>query len=298
MKPTLFIFFWLLLFYHQSNGQLRVDAGNDVIVCANYNEEYKNVKLGGCPAASGGVEPYSYTWSGKLNVYPNADIWVFASDVLEDSTKSNPALKMDPPEDWMTLYLTVRDAENNIACDSVKIRASTYTIYTIGARKAEIKKGDSVQFYGNPFFESNFFPLTFVITPSKGLADSTDIFGWVKPDTSTAYFLQATNPIGCKSRNLFYLYVEVDTSTTSASSVNLSNNQCFFDNGQLVLYLNNKHSTPYMLTISTINGEVIHKGKYSSHSLRLSNLKINKHQIYIVSIADLNKKTVFKLFNN
>jgi hypothetical protein len=298
MKPALFIFFWLLLFYHQSNGQLKVDAGNDVIVCASYNEEYKDVKLGGCPTASGGVEPYSYTWSGKMKPFPSLNYWVFASDVLEDSTKSNPVLRRDPPENWMTLYLTVRDAENNIACDSVKIRASTYTIYTIGARKAEIKKGDSVQFYGNPFFESNFFPLTFVITPSEGLADSIDIFGWVKPDTSTAYFLQATNPIGCKSRNLFYLYVEVDTSTTSASSVNLSNNQCFFDNGQLVLYLNNKHSSPYMLTISTINGVIVHSGKYGSLTLKLSNLNLRKHQIYMVSITDLNKKTVFKLANN
>ncbi len=298
MKHVLFIFFLIFLFYHQSSGQLKVDAGNDVIVCASYNEEYKEVKLGGCPAATGGIEPYTYTWSGKMKPFPSMNYWVFASDVLEDSTKSNPSLRQDPPEDWMTLYLTVKDAENNIAYDSVKIKTSTYTIYPIGARKAEIKKGDSVQFYGNDFFDSNFRPLTFVITPSEGLADSTDIFGWVKPDTSTAYFLQAINSIGCKSKKLFYLYIEVDTLNTSVSKVNNSSNQCFFDNGQLELKLNNEHGSPYMLTISTINGVLVHTGKYSNRTLRLSNLNLKKHQIYMVSINDLNKRTVFKLVNN
>jgi hypothetical protein len=298
MKPALFTCFWILLFYHQSNGQLKVDAGNDVIVCASYNEEYKDIKLGGCPAASGGVEPYSYTWSGKLNVYPKANIWVFASDVLEDTIKSNPALRSNPPENWMTLYLTVKDAENNIGIDSVKIRCSYFIINLTGPIHETIKRGDSVAFHGDYLFNSNFKPFEYYITPSYGLNDSTNVLGWAKPDTSVLYYLYVVNPAGCVSKKVQYLFVEVDTVNTSISNVNYSSNECFFSNGQLMLKLNKEFNSSYILTVSTINGVLIYSGKYNSRNLRLSNLNIKKHQIYIVTVTDLNKKTVFKLANN
>lgn len=228
LKLVLLIFvtaFWL-----SSVAQLRVDAGNDVIVCASYSEEYKDIKLGGCPAASGGVEPYSYTWSGKLNVYPKANIWVFASDVLEDTTKSNPALRSNPTENWMILYLTVTDAENNVGIDSVKIRGSYYTINLVDARNVTIKRGDSVALHGNWYFDSNFYPFDYFITPSYGLSDSTVLSGWAKPDTSMLYYLYVVNSVGCVSEKVRYLRVDVDTTINSVQNISAINKLQFFPN--------------------------------------------------------------------
>jgi hypothetical protein len=92
--------------YDDDYTPLKVNAGNDLIVCQNDGNEYT---IGGSPSASGGAGSYTYTWSGKFYdlKYPSGEAsWIYASDFLDDTTKSNPTIKewRNVPEDWTTYY--------------------------------------------------------------------------------------------------------------------------------------------------------------------------------------------------
>jgi hypothetical protein len=208
MKSALLIC-GLLVIFIQSNAQLKVDAGNDIIVCSGGDGAYK---IGGCPVASGGVEPYNYTWSGKRKRFPASNYWLYASDILDDTTKSNPSFLWSAvPEDWFTFHLKVEDAEGSVGYDSVKIIRSYYISALIGPRHVIINRGDSVPLsFGNANFYSNFMPLKYYFTPSYGLTDSTYYFnGWAKPDTTTFYYMYVINSVGCVSSKMGHLGVEV-----------------------------------------------------------------------------------------
>ncbi len=205
--------------YSTSIDPLIADAGNDVIVCSGGNEEYI---LGGYPAASGGVEPYTYTWSGRHfdQKYPSGiPSWIYASDFLDDTTKSNPVITewRNVPMEWTTYYLKVEDAEGNIMYDSVQVITSSFLLGGPYKLSVTIHKGDSVKFLGNISVFSNFEPLTeYKFSPTHGLSDPTDIYGWAKPDTSITYYLEAVNSAGCRSGKIEYWHIEVvDTITAS-----------------------------------------------------------------------------------
>ena len=209
---------------NSTNAQLKVDAGNDVIVCSG--DEYENVQLGGSPVASGGVEPYVYTWSGKHFdfKYPTGiPSWIYASDILDDTTKSNPVIKewRNVPDEWTTYYLKVEDAEGTIMYDSVLVKRSVFIIGGPYKIPVSIHKGDSVQFFGNiSILFSNFEPLTeFLFSPTHGLSDPTDIFGWAKPDKSITYYLEAVNSAGCRSGKIEYWHIEVIDTTTNQQTI-------------------------------------------------------------------------------
>jgi hypothetical protein len=296
LRTILFIFF-LLAACANSNAQLKVDAGNDIIVCADIGEEYK---IGGCPVASGGKEPYTYTWSGKRKRFPSSNYWIFASDILDDTTKSNPSFRWNKvPSDWFTFYLKVEDAENNVGYDSVKVRSSYFHISLVGPRYAIINRGDSVLLPGNMHFDSNFWPFKYYITPSYGLSDSTNSIGWAKPDTSMSYFMYVENPVGCVSKKVLYLRVEViDTTIVSYKPVNQQEIQCFFEQGSLVVKWPGGNNSLYNLRVNNLNGQIIHSGQYKEQNLRLSGLGLKSNQLYIISIAGNDKKYVYKLFHN
>ena len=153
--------------------------------------------------------------------YPSGELsWIFASDFLDDTTKSNPTIRewRNVPEEWTTFYLKVEDAAGNIQYDSVRITQSWYSIRAIYILPRTIQRGDSVRFFGDSYFISNFPPLTYIITPTHGLSDPTDIYGWAKPDTSITYYLEAVDSAGCRSNKIEYWHIEVvDTATVSNS---------------------------------------------------------------------------------
>jgi hypothetical protein len=122
MKHIFFLFSILQCFIHV-NAQFKVDAGNDIVLCFS-DSTTSTAQLGGFPAASGGVEPYTYIWSGRIwqNYGPKDSMWVYASYFLNDTTKSNPTFKRgEIPFDWPVFNLKVEDAAGNIQYDSVRI---------------------------------------------------------------------------------------------------------------------------------------------------------------------------------
>ncbi|MFW5873001.1 MAG: hypothetical protein ACOCVN_03345, partial [bacterium] len=276
--------------------QLTVNAGNDVIVCVG--EDYTNVQLGGCPVASGGVEPYKYTWSGKVKPFSSMDYWVHASDMLDDTTHSNPVLKRNPPTaKWMTLYVKVEDAAGSVGYDSVKIKGSDYAISLNYPKYVTINRGDSVALPGNYIFSSNFTINEYYITPSYGLTDSTNVRGFAKPDTSTLYYLHVINTVGCVSEKINYLRVEVDTTYVSSKVVVKPDIHCKLEQGSLIVHWPFRNDLPYYLTVATLSGQLIHTGKYNEPNLRLSHLGLKSNQLYIITIAGKKERSVFKLFN-
>lgn len=288
----------ILLCFIQVNAQLKVDAGNDVIVCSPNDPLEARSQLSGM--ASGGVEPYSYTWSGKIPIYYSEDSikWIKASEFLDDTTKSSPTFRsLDAPDDWVTFYLKVEDASGNVQSDSVKIIRSVFLVKMILKRPIAINNGDSVQFFGDIYFESNFLPLEYSFIPTTGLTDPHDIYGWAKPDTSTIYYLQAVNSAGCVAK-VEYWRINVDTTTASNNDIANRSAQCYLRQGDLIIQLPAKNHSPYHLNITTANGSIIHSAKYTNRNLRLSNLDLKENQLYVVSINDGNERMVFKLIGN
>lgn len=221
LKPILL--FSLLLYGLTSVAQLKADAGEDIVVCNVDESEYK---LGGLPAASGGIQPYIYTWSIDHSNPDIHDFWISASDILGDTTASNPTIKSeDIPVEQLTLFLKVEDAVGEVVYDSVQIFVAAIWIQLIYIDPDTIFRGDSIQFYGDPYFSDEFLPFSYSIWPSYGLTDSTNIYGWAKPDTSITYYIQATNSVGCVSEQIKYWHIEViDTTTNSIYIPDLTNN--------------------------------------------------------------------------
>lgn len=214
MKPALFTCFCILLFNLHSNGQLKADAGTDIIVCNPEQEEYV---IGGSPSAIGGVEPYKYTWSGEFsNAGSQGNSQIKASDILDDTTKSNPIVKIwDIPGEWYSLFLKVEDATGYIAYDTLEIVDASMPFNAIYMGTATIFRGDSIQLIGDPYFRQDFLPIKYLISPSHGLTDTTDVFCWTKPDSSVIYYLQAVNSVGCVSEKIRYWEIEVIDTTTN-----------------------------------------------------------------------------------
>lgn len=78
-------------------AQLVVDAGNDVTICKG-----NSIDIGGNLSASGGNEPYSYSWS-PMSFINNPGI-------------ANPTVS---PKNTSKYYLTVTDNLGNVDTDSV-----------------------------------------------------------------------------------------------------------------------------------------------------------------------------------
>jgi hypothetical protein len=299
MKSILLICSIFLCFIHV-NAQLKVDAGNDVVLCFS-DLATSTALLGGSPTASGGVEPYTYTWSGKIwqNYGPKDSMWVYASYFLNDTTQSNPTFKRGKiPFDWPVFNLKVEDAAGNVQYDTVKIIDGSIWILNSYIPPKTIKRGDSIKFYGDIYFyENKFLPMQYTFSPTYGLTDPTDLYGWARPDTSTTYYLQVVNSVGCVAK-ISYWRINVDTTTASNNEVINQSTQCYLTHGNLVINIPQKQSISYQVTITTSNGDIIHSGKYTNRNLRLSNLDLKENQLYVVSINDGDERMAFKLIGN
>jgi hypothetical protein len=295
MKPFLLTYI-LLLNFIEAYPQLKVDAGSDTVICYSFIIRNERLRLGGNPTATGGTEPYNYTWSGKLKFGD----WIFASDLLDDTTSSNPLTKsiFDLPDKCFTFYLKVEDAEGRIGYDSVKISNSIFGVHPIYKNPVTIHKGDSVKLFGDIYFDNNFLPLTYTLSPSHGLTDPTNLYGWAKPDTSITYYLQAVNSVGCISGKEEYWRINVDTTTALNNIAAKPEIQCCLYQGNLIVNMPEINTSPYILTLATTDGKIIHSGKYNDPFLRLSNLGLKQNQIYVATILNKGEKSVFKLANN
>lgn len=294
-----YLFFTCIIFlcFFNANAQLKVDAGNDVVLCFS-DLSSSSTQLGGTPVASGGVEPYKYTWSGKILQHfgPKDSTWVYSSYFLNDTTLSNPTFKRGKIAfEWPVFKLKVEDAAGKVQYDSVKIIDGSIFILNSYMIPITIKRGDSVQFYGDRYFyENKFLPLKYTFIPTTGLSDPINLKTWAKPDKSTTYYLQVINSVGCKAATEYWRII-VEPPTLSNKETAKQVMQCYLANGDLVVNRAANNCMPYNLTIATANGVVIHKGQYMDRELQFSGFNLKENQLYIVTVIDGNEKQTFKL---
>lgn len=180
-------------------AQLVADAGNDTAVC----EDIVTLSIGGNPTAKGGVPPYTYTWSGSCNL---SYLIFTASFMLEDTTVANPVFKERAIPESVVLYVTVKDANDSVAIDSISVRKSGFGAY-LGECRHYISLGDSVQL-GHGVF-GGIPPYSFSWTPTESLSDSTIENPWAKPNSFLTYYtLEITDSIGCKTWSFCKVYTE------------------------------------------------------------------------------------------
>ncbi len=304
MKKSILILISILLLL-QVKAQLTVDAGNDIVVCCcTDNDEKKVIQLGENLMVTGGIPPFTYSWSGKHYdfKFPGGNLtWIYASDILDDTTKSNPEIvtRQNLNEEWTTYYLKVEDNAGHKAYDSLQMIRSLIGVKTILIPPDTIIHGDSIKLIGDPYFFSNFEPFTvYNITPSTGLADSTNIFGWAKPDTTTTYYFQAINSVGCVSP--WYEYwkiVVIDTTAVSNALIAQPESSCYFTGGDLIIE-RKQTNTPFHLVITNLKGQIIYKDIHYQSSMTLSDLKMKSNGLYIITLDDGKQVESFKVINH
>jgi len=191
-------------------AQLEADAGNDTAVCDNIPEV---LSIGGNPSALGGLPPYEYVWSAS---YEFGNRVYYASHMLEDTTVANPIFKDGSIPDSVVFCLTVTDANESTASDSVRVRRSRF-ISCLGECRHYIELGDSVQL--GHCVTGGIPPIQFSWTPNESLSDSTIENPWAKPSSNTSYRLFITDSIGCQTESGCRVFINPSNTSKTENSI-------------------------------------------------------------------------------
>ena len=276
MKTQFTLFVILILISSKLFGQLTIDAGNDTIICVSVWGVDTTV-IGGNPTAIGGTEPYNYTWETNYTIGSNT---YGASCFLDDSTRANPKIVNDAPEN-LKFILTVSDNNEAQLIDSINIRFSRF-VYTLVDYFANITQGDTVTLLHN--IGLGIDPLCFSWTPNYNISDTSNSNPKVWPYIDTDYQVFAMDSIGCIS--------EPDVFEISVNPVGIVQNK-YKDfksivfpnpvNGKSKIYILDNQDTDYDIKVINSNGQIILTDKMDSDSYEIGS-KINKTGLYVYLI--------------
>lgn len=188
---TLLIIF--LITSSAARAQCVADAGPDRFVCSQGITLQDTVQLGGSPAATGGVPPYTFQWTKPIE---NNNPWTAAHYYLDYAQLDKPSILYGSSNPVYYL-LTVTDANGNTCQDSARVEFSAYLEATAPATFPTINLGDSVFLQGFPHVMGGIGVLEVLWSPNEGLKDSTSHNFWAKPTQSTNYAVRITDSIGC-----------------------------------------------------------------------------------------------------
>lgn len=194
-------FILLMTLTLQSQAQCIANAGVDKVVCSGmYGID--TITIGGSPAVSNGVPPYTYQWETS---YTLGSFTLTASDFLDDTTLAQPSVISGGIAE-LQFHLTVKDSLGNTCTDSMRVQFSQFG-FTLENKRRRINQGDSVRLY--PGFGGGLPPLTYKWTPDYNLSNAQSANPWASPDTTTFYTATATDSAGCKvtDPDVFQVYV-------------------------------------------------------------------------------------------
>ena len=165
--------FAILVISKPASAQLAAHAGSDRTICPG-----TNALLGGSPAATGGLAPYTYSWS------PAA--------FLSSTTISNPIYTAG---NWAIYTLTVTDDTGAVATDQV-IMSPNYIVYVNAGNDTSI----CVNSYALLGADMNITGagITYSWSPATFLNSTTSPRPTSTPTSTITYTLTAT-PAGCPS---------------------------------------------------------------------------------------------------
>jgi hypothetical protein len=263
----------------QTFAQLQVKIGNDTTFCDSYFWDGEAPQLGTNLIITGGVPPYKYVWSAKINLW--ADKYAFASDFLNDTTLSTPTFKdrwLD--QSWETFILTVTDAENNTATDSINVRFSSfafllgYFVYYANAGDEILLSFISVGGGIEPYRSYSWSPPDDLLTPNE----RTTI---CRVSQSARYFITVEDSIGCSATGWSY---DVILMPTSIIETELAHDGVpFIANG--VLFWKNKENLSVKLNLYSLNGVKI-KSVYPKSDEYCLKTNVSIPIIYEIIIGD------------
>ncbi len=131
--------------------------------------------IGGSPAATSGIAPYTYAWSPL--------------DSLDDATAANPTAN---PTTSTTYILTVTDAAGCTDTDTMHVTVSLLPIAHAGPDTA-VCAGSSVVIGGSPTASAGTSPYTYSWSPTTGLNDPTSANPTAAPTATTTYIVTVTD---------------------------------------------------------------------------------------------------------
>ncbi len=163
-------------------AQLIANAGANKNICPNRTQT-----LGGSPSASGGVQPYSYSWQ--------------PSSFLNSTTVSNPVATNISGSIEYTL--TVTDKNGNTASSTVVFFVDPINTFDAGIDTGFCVGQQNGITIGNPNNGTNNSNHTFTWLPATGLDNPNAPNPLATPTITTQYKLTVSNGGFCESRNTF-----------------------------------------------------------------------------------------------
>ncbi|MCZ7554990.1 MAG: choice-of-anchor L domain-containing protein [Bacteroidia bacterium] len=160
-------------------SDVRVDAGKDTLFCRG-----AVVAIGG--EASGGREPYTYSWS------PAAGL-----------TSTNMPRPLAKPDVTTTYTVRVRDRNGCETIDSVRLEVSWITLDAGPDRM--ICPGERVTIGNDAQWSHS--PVTYVWSPTTGLDNPYSPTPSVRPPRNLTYVVTATNGSGCEVKDTVNVFI-------------------------------------------------------------------------------------------
>ena len=258
------------------HGQLAVDAGSDTILCIGLYG-FDSIVIGGNPTASGGSEPYLYSWSTNYTI---GHLSFGASHFLNDTTLANPKL-IDVAEKDIKFKVMVTDNNGIQNEDSIVFRSSRFAYLTID-NFASIKQGDTISLSNN--IGLGIAPLSYIWTPNYHLSDTSICCPKAWPDTSVTYQVIAIDSIGCISApDFFDVYVQtlgINTQKTGLYQSIIFPNPISYNS---TITIDGYYNDELTISILNISGQVILTDKFLGDSYYIGD-KILKSGIYLYLI--------------
>jgi hypothetical protein len=278
MKKSIFIIF-LLALHFSLQGQCVANAGNDKISCQN-DPDADSVQIGGSPSASSGIQPYSYSWYIQPIQWFPGSFKIYASDILDDTTASNPHIIDRWAEDTITFYLNVSDSIGNQCTDSCVAVFSNFT-RSLAIRYFTILQGDSIYLNHGANIDGGIGNLSYLWRPNHGLRDSTLVTGfWAKPDSSIKYYVTVTDDVGCSDRGDDYYYITVNHMSINE---NLLNNgvKIFPNPASDILNISLKELNVRRLSVCNVLGQEVYHSDTFREQIDISSYPLG---IYILTL--------------
>jgi hypothetical protein len=279
MKTKSALLFILILFSGKLFGQLLINTGNDTILCVTV-WGIDTAALGGNPTATGGTEPYVYSWETKHSIGSST---YYASSFLDDTTSANPKI-INAGSDSIQFFVSVTDNSGATQKDSITVRFSRFAYATVELF-ANIFQGDTASLtYG---IGQGIEPLNYSWTPNYNISDTSIGNPKAWPDTSTNYQLIITDSIGCVSEpSIFSVYVNslgiTQPSNTALKSYVYPNP---VDEKSKIYIQGLSNNNNLSIKVISTTGQIVYTDRLNNSSFHIGN-KMVKEGVYLYLILD------------
>jgi peptide deformylase len=177
------------------NNAVFVDAGTDLLVCYDSEEQFDIIVEGGTP-------PYNYYWT--------------PADGLSDQFVKNPVVSPEQAATTYTVYVT--DSQNCTGSDEIVVSLNPELFANAGADEF-ICYGSEVQLQGSIIGGDN--NLEYSWSPSTGLSDPNILNPVADPAETTTYTLTVIDGQGCSKTDEVIIEVNPELIASAGNNKNL-----------------------------------------------------------------------------